>query len=151
MFGILSTNAFFCDLVMPFRPELLVFFVFLVTVSHCCLRPVPASLVLISPAIRIHPMAALARYKNALSAVPGLGGLAWLQLLPEFDPYKYNSFATNAGAVVHRLTRSVDERKDLHGVLMDSVHESVPIHEHFADRGIATLWDDPAAIGQGLQ
>lgn len=29
---------------------------------------------------------------------------------PEFDPYKYNSFATNAGDVVYRLTRSVVRR-----------------------------------------
>jgi alpha-beta hydrolase superfamily lysophospholipase len=72
--------------------------------------PAPASLVLISPAIRIHASAALASVKDGLSVVPGLGGLAWLQILPEFDPYKYNSFATNAGDVVHRLTRSVDRR-----------------------------------------
>ena len=72
--------------------------------------PVPASLVLISPAIRVHPIAALARFKERLSIVPGLGGLAWTQILPEFDPYKYNSFATNAGDVVHQLTRSVDKR-----------------------------------------
>jgi len=72
--------------------------------------PVPASLVLISPAIRIHGAAALASFKDGLSVVPGLSRLAWLQILPEFDPYKYNSFATNAGDVVHQLTRSVDAR-----------------------------------------
>jgi esterase/lipase len=72
--------------------------------------PVPASLVLISPAIGVHPAAGLAGFKAGLSAVPGLGGLAWLQIVPEFDPYKYNSFATNAGAQVHRLTRRVSRR-----------------------------------------
>ncbi len=72
--------------------------------------PVPASLVLISPAIGVHPAAALAGLKAGLAALPGLGGLAWLQIVPEFDPYKYNSFATNAGAQVHRLTRSVAQR-----------------------------------------
>jgi alpha-beta hydrolase superfamily lysophospholipase len=72
--------------------------------------PVPASIVLISPAIRIHASAALASVKDGLSFRPGLGRLAWLQILPEFDPYKYNSFATNAGDVVHSLTRSVDRR-----------------------------------------
>ncbi len=72
--------------------------------------PEPASLVLISPAIGIHPAAALAGPKTSLSVLPGLGGLAWLQIVPEFDPYKYNSFATNAGAQVHRLTRSVAQR-----------------------------------------
>jgi alpha-beta hydrolase superfamily lysophospholipase len=72
--------------------------------------PVPASLVLISPAIGISPTAALATWKRRLSYLPGLGGLAWLQVEPEFDPYKYNSFATNAGEQVHRLTRSVGRR-----------------------------------------
>lgn len=72
--------------------------------------PKPASLVLISPAIAIHPAAALAGFKNSLAALPGLGSLGWVQIVPEFDPYKYNSFATNAGAQTHRLTRSVAER-----------------------------------------
>jgi alpha-beta hydrolase superfamily lysophospholipase len=72
--------------------------------------PTPASLILISPAIRIHGAAGLAGFKNSLSYVPGLGNLAWLNVMPEFDPYRYNSFATNAASVVHRLTTSVDER-----------------------------------------
>ena len=72
--------------------------------------PVPASLVLISPSIGIHAAAALAKWKRRLSYLPGLGGLAWLSVLPEFDPYKYNSFATNAAEQVHSLTRSVARR-----------------------------------------
>jgi alpha-beta hydrolase superfamily lysophospholipase len=72
--------------------------------------PVPAGLVLISPAIGLHPAAALAVWKRRLSAVPGLGGLAWLLIEREFDPFKYNSFTTNAGEQVHRLTQSVAGR-----------------------------------------
>jgi alpha-beta hydrolase superfamily lysophospholipase len=72
--------------------------------------PVPASLVLISPAIGLHPAAALAVWKRRLSLVPGLGALAWLAVEREFDPFKYNSFPTNAGEQVHRLTRSVAGR-----------------------------------------
>jgi len=72
--------------------------------------PQASSLVLISPAIRIHSAAALASFKRGASSVPGLGGLAWLSVMPEFDPYKYNSFATNAADVVHQMTRSVDNR-----------------------------------------
>ena len=45
-----------------------------------------------------------------MAALPGLGRLAYLLVMDEFDPYKYNSFATNAGAQVHRLTRQVDRR-----------------------------------------
>ena len=73
-------------------------------------QPVPASLVLISPAIRIHAAAGLAGLKNGFSVLPGLGSLAWLSVMDEFDPYKYNSFATNAGAQVHAVTTDVDRR-----------------------------------------
>jgi alpha-beta hydrolase superfamily lysophospholipase len=72
--------------------------------------PVPASLVLISPAIGIHAAAAAASWKRRLAVLPGLGNLAWLNVEPEFDPYKYNSFTTNAGDQVHRVTRSVSRR-----------------------------------------
>jgi alpha-beta hydrolase superfamily lysophospholipase len=72
--------------------------------------PMPASLVLVSPAIGISPAAAFAAWKRRLSYIPGLGGLGWLAVEPEFDPYKYNSFATNAGEQVHRLTSSVARR-----------------------------------------
>jgi alpha-beta hydrolase superfamily lysophospholipase len=72
--------------------------------------PVPASLALISPAIRIHRSAKLAGFKNGLSVIPGLGQLAWLSVMDEFDPYKFNSFATNAGAQVHQVTVDVDRR-----------------------------------------
>ena len=72
--------------------------------------PVPASLVLMSPAIRVHPASAMAGFKNALAVLHGLGGLAYLSIMDEFDPYKYNSFATNAGAQVHRITTHVDRR-----------------------------------------
>jgi alpha-beta hydrolase superfamily lysophospholipase len=71
---------------------------------------IPASLVLISPAIRVHAAAALANFNDTLSNVPGFGRLGWLDVMPEFDPYKYNSFPTNAGDVVYRLTSSVKKR-----------------------------------------
>ncbi len=70
----------------------------------------PDSLVLISPAIGLSPVAALASWKRRLSLLPGLGGLAWTVIEQEFDPYKYNSFTTNAGEQVFLLTRSVSER-----------------------------------------
>jgi alpha-beta hydrolase superfamily lysophospholipase len=69
--------------------------------------PVPASLVLVSPAIAISPAAAGASWLRAFSRLPGLEQLAWTQILPEFDPFKYNSFAVNAGDQVHRLTRDL--------------------------------------------
>ena len=72
--------------------------------------PVPASVVLISPAIRVHPASAMAGFKNSLSALPGMDGMAYLAVMDEFDPYKYNSFATNAAAQVHQIIHHVDGR-----------------------------------------
>jgi alpha-beta hydrolase superfamily lysophospholipase len=72
--------------------------------------PVPASLVLISPSIAVSPTAGLARIKDWLAGIPGLEPLAWTQILPEFDPFRYNSFSSNAAFQVHRLTRSVKRR-----------------------------------------
>ena len=60
--------------------------------------------------IGVSPAAGLAQWKRALSMIPGLSQLAWLQIEPEFDPYKYNSFATYAAEQVFRLTRSVTHR-----------------------------------------
>jgi alpha-beta hydrolase superfamily lysophospholipase len=67
----------------------------------------PTSLVMISPALGVTPLAALARWNRRLSHLPGLAQLAWQNILPEFDPYKYGSFTFNAGDQVHRLTRSL--------------------------------------------
>ncbi len=75
--------------------------------------PMPASLVLISPAIGITPAAVLAEWQARLAAVPGLEKLAWTQILPEFDPFKYNSFTSNAGTQVHLLTRNVAQRVEI--------------------------------------
>ena len=72
--------------------------------------PVPSSLVLVSPAIGIHAAAGMASFMDGMSSLPGLGGWAFTQIQPEFDPFKYNSFATNAADVVHILTRSVAKR-----------------------------------------
>lgn len=73
-------------------------------------KAMPASLVLVSPAIRVHPASALARFKDALSVLPGFEDLAYVAVMSEFDPFKYNSFATNAAAQVHAITRDVDRR-----------------------------------------
>lgn len=69
--------------------------------------PRPSSLVLVSPAMGITRLAALAKWNLRLARLPGLNKLTWQSILPEFDPYKYNSFPVNAGHQVHRLTRTV--------------------------------------------
>jgi alpha-beta hydrolase superfamily lysophospholipase len=72
--------------------------------------PQVSSLVLISPAIGITPVAGMAKVTDGLSVLPGFKGLAYTAIEPEFDPYKYNSFTSNAAKQVHGVTRSVSKR-----------------------------------------
>lgn len=72
--------------------------------------PAPAGLVLLSPALAVTPAARLARYQAALAGLTGFGKLAWTDLQPEFDPFKYNSFTVNAGAQIQALTADIAAR-----------------------------------------
>jgi alpha-beta hydrolase superfamily lysophospholipase len=72
--------------------------------------PRAEGLVLISPAIGVTPAAALAVWQARLGHLLGLEKLAWNSILPEYDPYKYGSFAVNAGDQVYRLTREIRGR-----------------------------------------
>jgi len=66
-------------------------------------------LVLLSPAIGVAPVAALAIWQTRLGHLLGLEKLAWKAILPEYDPYKYGSFAVNAGDMVYRLTSQIQQ------------------------------------------
>ena len=70
----------------------------------------PAALVLMSPEVGISPVAALATWQAWLGEVLGINQLAWDSLEVEFDPFKYNSFAVNAGAQAYRMTELVQEQ-----------------------------------------
>jgi pimeloyl-ACP methyl ester carboxylesterase len=74
------------------------------------LAPQVDALVLLSPAIGVAPVAALARWQGRLGRVAGLEKLAWNSIEPEFDPYKYNSFAVNAGDQIYQLTSNIEQR-----------------------------------------
>jgi alpha-beta hydrolase superfamily lysophospholipase len=65
------------------------------------------SLVLLSPEIGLARVAALAVWQARLGHLLGLDKLAWNALLPEYDPFKYGSFAVNAGDVSYRMTREI--------------------------------------------
>jgi len=69
-------------------------------------------LVLISPAVGVTPVAALAVWQARLGHLLGLEKLAWNAIAPEYDPFKYGSFAVNAGDVVYRLTSRIQEAFD---------------------------------------
>ena len=67
----------------------------------------PAALVLISPEISVSPVAALASWQANVGELLGLAQLGWTSVEREFDPFKYNSFAVNAGVQARRITLMV--------------------------------------------
>jgi alpha-beta hydrolase superfamily lysophospholipase len=74
--------------------------------------PRPAGAVMLSPAIGVSAVAGFARFQRRLAALPGLHKLGWTDILPEYDPYKYNSFPIQAGEQIYDLTTSIHERLD---------------------------------------
>jgi alpha-beta hydrolase superfamily lysophospholipase len=73
------------------------------------LKPVDG-LVLLSPEIGISKFAALAKWQERLGHLLGLEKLAWNSLLPEYDPWKYGSFALNAGKQAYRITQEIQSQ-----------------------------------------
>lgn len=69
-------------------------------------------LVLLSPEIGISPAAALAVWQKRLGRLLGLEKLAWQSVLPEYNPFQYQSFATNAAEQAHLITRQIARRFD---------------------------------------
>ena len=69
--------------------------------------PKPDRLVLLSPMIGVTPAAGLARFIGHLAVIPFLAKARWLDVLPEYNPFKYNSFPVNAGLQTSRLTDEI--------------------------------------------
>jgi len=69
--------------------------------------PKPERLYLLSPAIGISDLAFLTNVISGLSFLPWFEKADWVDVLPEYDPYKYNSFPVNAGKQIYRVTREL--------------------------------------------
>jgi alpha-beta hydrolase superfamily lysophospholipase len=67
-------------------------------------------LILLSPEIGLSKLAALAKTQERLGHLFGLQKLEWTDVLPEYDPWKYNSFATNAARQAYLLTQEIQEQ-----------------------------------------
>ncbi len=72
----------------------------------------PAGLMFFSPAIAVSKAAPLAIWQSRLGHFLGLPKLEWNSLAPEYDPFKYNSFAVNAGDQVYRVCNEVQKQLD---------------------------------------
>ena len=67
-------------------------------------------LVLLSPMIGVTRFAWLARVISLLGPVPMFEKARWLDVYPEYNPFKYNSFPANAGLQTWRLTTTMQSQ-----------------------------------------
>ncbi|MGY2437379.1 alpha/beta hydrolase, partial [Escherichia coli] len=67
----------------------------------------PDRLVLISPMIGVTRFARFAGLKAVPALLPAFANAAWLGIMPEFNPFKYNSFPVNGARQSYRLTHAI--------------------------------------------
>jgi alpha-beta hydrolase superfamily lysophospholipase len=69
----------------------------------------PDRVLALSPAVNLTKVAAVAGFIDALSVVPVpvLEKVRWQEIVPEYDPYKFNSFPVNAARQVNRAARAL--------------------------------------------
>ncbi len=72
----------------------------------------PDRLVLISPMIGITRFARFAGLAALPAIFPAFAKAAWLSVVPEFIPFKYNSFPVNGATQSHRLTVALQAQID---------------------------------------
>ena len=70
----------------------------------------PDRIVLISPMIGITRFARFAGFAAWPAILPTFAKSAWLGIVPEFNPFKYNSFPVNGARQSHRLTMALQEQ-----------------------------------------
>jgi len=69
----------------------------------------PDRLVLISPMVGITSFARFAGVLGWPAAFPRFAKAAWLDVLPEYNPFKYNSFPVNAARQSSQVVRAVQD------------------------------------------
>jgi alpha-beta hydrolase superfamily lysophospholipase len=65
---------------------------------------------LFSPMIGVTPFSRLADLGQLLTSFEYFEKFNWLDVLPEYDPYKYNSFPKNAGYQTYVVTQKLQQR-----------------------------------------
>ncbi|MBP7002211.1 alpha/beta fold hydrolase [Amaricoccus sp.] len=86
--------------------------------------PKPDRVVLFSPMIGVTRFAAFAGLAGLPAVLPGFVRAAWLDLILEFNPFKYNSFPVQAAVQSHRLTRAL--QGDLEAARREGVIAGMP-------------------------
>jgi alpha-beta hydrolase superfamily lysophospholipase len=72
--------------------------------------PPVSRIVLLSPMVGVQPFAWLTRVISMLGPIPAFEKARWLDVYPEYNPFKYNSFPANAGLQTWRLTTTLQKQ-----------------------------------------
>ncbi|HEY6941130.1 alpha/beta hydrolase [Dokdonella sp.] len=72
--------------------------------------PAPQRIVLVSPMVGLRPFASLSRWLPLFGGFGYFEKSRWIDILPEFNPYKYNSFPTNGALQSYLLAATVRAR-----------------------------------------
>jgi alpha-beta hydrolase superfamily lysophospholipase len=70
----------------------------------------PDRVVLVSPMIGVPSYARFAGMAGWPAVLPAFAKAAWIELWPEYNPFKYNSFPVNGVRQSYRLTRALQEQ-----------------------------------------
>jgi len=74
----------------------------------------PAKIVLVSPMVGVTEFARFAGLASWPAIFPAFAPAAWLSIIPEFNPFKYNSFPVQAARQSYRLTQALQANIDRH-------------------------------------
>ncbi|RTL78642.1 MAG: alpha/beta hydrolase [Hyphomicrobiales bacterium] len=67
-------------------------------------------LILVSPMVGVTRFARFAGLAGLPAALPAFAKAAWLAIMPEFNPFKYNSFPVNGARQAYRLTDALSRQ-----------------------------------------
>jgi alpha-beta hydrolase superfamily lysophospholipase len=84
----------------------------LIALRISCLqhRMQPDRLVLITPMVGITPLARIAGFAALPALLPPFAKATWLSVMPEFNPFKYNSFPVNGARQSVRVADALQEQ-----------------------------------------
>jgi alpha-beta hydrolase superfamily lysophospholipase len=73
-------------------------------------KPMPDRVVLLSPMLGVTLFARFSTWHKTLSWLPYFEKFKWVDVLPEYDPFKYNSFTKAAGEQSYLLTNAIHKQ-----------------------------------------
>lgn len=90
--------------------------------------PKPDGIFWLSPAMGVDPIAKFGFLDVITSKIPGLGKFAWLDIYPEYDMAKYNSFPKNPGIQIYNLIKKA--RGNLSNLNKKTKEELPPVYAY---------------------